>query len=155
MDETDVAIMTILQANARASIKEISGHVSLSVPAVSSRLRKLEDAGVIKGYTAIFDEEKFDKDFCCFCTLLLDDHNLRSDSFFSYITSSSDILECHRVTGTHEYLLKIRTKSPKNLEHILAEMRERWGVVQSITYTVLSTMKERASVAPELPTWLK
>ena len=64
MDRVDRLIISLLQENARTSLSEISSKVSLSVSAVSERIRKLESSGLIKCYTAILDPHAFKRDFC-------------------------------------------------------------------------------------------
>jgi len=148
MDETDRAIIKALQAEARTSIKELSAQVGLSLPATSERLRKLERSGFISGYTALLNHEKFGKHFCCFCLMTLGRHDSHhDDAFLSFIRDTPDILECHCVTGSYEYILKIVTESPKSLDKILVSLRDKWGVVKSSTYTVLSSVKERPSIS--------
>ncbi|MDL2259748.1 Lrp/AsnC family transcriptional regulator [Deltaproteobacteria bacterium OttesenSCG-928-K17] len=149
MDKIDAAILKALQLEARISIKELSSRVGLSLPATSERLRKMEKSGVISGYTALLDREKFGQNFCCFCLLTLgrpDSHN--NSAFLTFIQETREILECHCVTGSYEYILKIVTESPKSLERILASLRNNWGVVKSSTYTVLASIKERPSISP-------
>ncbi len=150
MDEIDVSILKILQSDARKSLKEISGRVGLSLPATGERLRKMERSGLIRGYTALLDREKLGLDFCCFCLIILSRHESRhNEGFLAFVRGRPDILECHRITGSHEYLLKIVTKSPKTLESLLVALRDDWGVVKSSTYTVLSTTKEQPTAGPE------
>ena len=149
MDKTDLEILSVLTRDARSSLKEVASRIGLSLPATSERVRKLEKSGVIKGYKAILDRDKLDKEFCCFCLLILARHDShKNDAFLNFVKNNPDILECHCITGAYEYILKIVTRSPKTLEEILARLRENWGVVKSSTYTVLSSIKEEASFVP-------
>lgn len=149
MDSIDLIIIQSVEENARISIKDISARINLSIPATSERLKKLEKSGIIKGYTVIVDHEKLKKNFCCFCLVVLNSPYSTDTDFMNYVQDTNDILECHRVTGTYEYLLKIKTSSPRSLETLLATLRDRWGVAQSLTHTVLSTFKEKSSAIPE------
>jgi Transcriptional regulators len=149
MDDIDFRLLKALQQNARASLKEIAARINLSIPATSERLRKLENSGVISGYSVILDSEKLGNYFHCFCFLTLDGHGShRSDQFLEHILRQPEILECYRITGGHEYLVKIATRSPKNLEEILVRMRDEWGVVRTDTHTILSALKTCHSVFP-------
>lgn len=149
MDEIDRHLLRELRLDARCSIKELGERIGLSLSSTRERLRKLEQSGVIRGYAALLDHEQLEKYYCCFCLLILSNHDSHRDGeFLSFVQQSADILECHRITGAHEYLLKIVTRSPKTLEQLLTDLRNRWGVTRSSTYTVLSTLKEEPSAVP-------
>lgn len=150
MDDTDRKILSRLQANARRSNKEISAEVGLSPPTVSERIRKLEQAGIINGYTAKLNRERFGQDICCFSLLILRGAETNFDSeFVAYMRGNPYILECHRLIGNYEYLLKVVAGSVRELEAFLCHLREDWGVIKSTTYTVIATLKEEASLGAE------
>lgn len=149
MDKKDIDILNILSQEARSPLKEISARVGLSLPATGERIRKLEKSGLIKAYAAILDREKLDKEFCCFCLMILArPDTYKSAAFLEFVRNNPDILECHCITGAYEFILKIVTHSPRTLEETLAHLREKWGVVKSSTFTVLSTIKENPSYIP-------
>lgn len=150
MDAIDLAMLKLLQKNARISLSEISGQINLSLPSVSERLRKLERSGVIEGYTVKLNPDKFGRNLWCYCFIVMKDKNAHSDdAFLQFIAGEPDILECHCITGDYEYLLKIATKSTKELERLLARLREQFPVVRSNTVTVLSTIKDADWCLPE------
>ncbi len=150
MDSIDLAMLKLLQKNARISLSEISGQINLSLPSVSERLRKLEKSGVIEGYTARLNPDKFDRNLWCFCFIVMKNKNAHNDdAFLQFIAGEPDILECHCITGDYEYLLKIATKSTKELERLLARLREKFPIVRSNTVTVLSTIKDMDLCLPE------
>ncbi|MCC8109871.1 MAG: Lrp/AsnC family transcriptional regulator [Planctomycetes bacterium] len=152
MDDLDVRLLNALQKNSRASLKEIATQVCLSIPATSERLRKLERAGIITGYSVIVDNEKLGRPFLCFCFLTLGAHDShRAESFLEFIRSEPDILECHRITGGHEYLVKIATRSPRELEELLVRMRDDFGVIKTDTHTILSSLKSSAAAPAIAP----
>ncbi|MDR1177873.1 MAG: Lrp/AsnC family transcriptional regulator [Spirochaetaceae bacterium] len=94
--------------------------------------------------------EKFGKDFVCFCLVQLNDHFVSNDNTFTkFVEACPDILECHRITGQYEYILKIVTKSIKSMEAIITRMRTEAGVNNTSTFAVLTTKKEDLSVFPE------
>lgn len=150
MDEIDLAILTILQKDARTPLSEISNNISLSLPAVSERLRKLEKIGFIKNYTAILNPEKFGKTLCCFCFIALRNEEANDQNLHDFIKEEPDIIECHFISGEYEYVLKIMVKSTKDLETLLIRIRGKNFVIRTNTYIVLSTLKESPSIAPTL-----
>jgi Lrp/AsnC family leucine-responsive transcriptional regulator len=150
MDEFDRKIVMALQKNARASLTELSGTVHLSLPAVRTRLLKLQEQGYFSSFSAILDPEKFGKGFTCYCLIQLNGVAKFYDELFEkFVMENEDILECHRIAGQYEYLLKIITKSSKHMEEILKKMRAVESVVNTNTLTVLHTFKEEPSVKPD------
>jgi Lrp/AsnC family leucine-responsive transcriptional regulator len=150
MDNFDRKIVTALQKNARASLTELSRTVHLSLPAVRTRLLKLQDQGYFSSFSAILDPEKFGKGFTCYCLIQLNGHaRIHDEIFEKFIMENQDILECHRIAGQYEYLLKIITKSSKHMEEILKKLRTVENMVNTNTLTVLHTIKEELSVKPD------
>jgi Lrp/AsnC family leucine-responsive transcriptional regulator len=149
LDGTDRKILEILRKNARIPIKEMSMRVNLSLPATSERLRKLEKSGYIKEYAAILDPEKFNKEFTCYCMVEFSRHNLDYDrEFLDFVMNCPEILACHRITGSYEYMLKIVTRSVRDMEQLIEIMRSEKRVINTSTITVLSSIKDEASITP-------
>lgn len=151
MDEIDLAILKELQKDARRSLNEISQSASLSLPAVSERVRKLERSGVIAKYTTVLDPEKFNKTLSCVCFLNLEDKSAKSRRLFcDFILTEPDILSCHCITGQYEYILKIMTESTKSLQALLEKIRFSMPMQLTNTYVILSTIKDLPSIIPTI-----
>ena len=147
MDRTDSEILFLLQRNARMSLSEISTHVNLSVSAVSERLKKLEQSGLILRYTSVLNPEMFGKTLQVFVPLeLLPSHD--SQVLEAIIENESDILEYHRLVGGGHALLKIVTKSIDTLEAILTKIRSVDGVRPLYANMIASSPKCNPSVPP-------
>jgi Lrp/AsnC family leucine-responsive transcriptional regulator len=150
LDETDRKILGILRKQARISLKEMSLHINLSLPATSDRLHKLEKSGYIKEYAAILDPEKFDKEFTCYCMVEFSRHNVDYDrEFVDFVMQRPEILGCHRITGSYEYMLKIVTRSVREMEQILEIMRGEKRVISASAITILASIKDEVSIGPE------
>lgn len=142
MDKIDQTLLRALQKNGRASLKDISKQINLSLPSTSDRLRKLENSGFIKGYTVLLDNNKLGKTLTCLCMVVLKEQSFKSEQLFRQLMQQlPEIVECYCVTGEYEYILKVTTDSMATLETLLQSFREDYGVVKSYTYTVLSTVK--------------
>jgi Lrp/AsnC family leucine-responsive transcriptional regulator len=141
MDNTDVKIINALSENARVSASDLSEKVNLSVSAVIERIKKLENAGVIKQYTTILDEKKFGLDVTAFICILMD-HPRYNEGFIDFAKKRSAITECNYVAGDYDYLIKIRTDSTRSLERLLDEVKSIPGVGRTKTLLVLSTAKQ-------------
>ncbi len=141
LDEIDVTILDILQKNGRTRRNDLAQAVDLSIPSVSERLRKMEESGVIIGYTAYVDPKKVGKDITAFITVTVDSSK-HYTSFIDHAKATDEVMEIHSVTGTGTHLVKIRTENTSTLEKLLSKVQAWSGVVNTTTCIVLSTMKE-------------
>jgi Lrp/AsnC family leucine-responsive transcriptional regulator len=150
LDEIDLRILQILQKNARISVKALSEAVNLSSPAVGERLRKIERSGTIRAYAAVLDPLSFGKEFSCYCFVELSRHTPAIDGAFErFAREQPEILECRRITGGYEYILKIVCRTPKEVDKLIEVMRATRNVVNAKTYTILKDVKKEYSVFPE------
>jgi Lrp/AsnC family leucine-responsive transcriptional regulator len=150
MDDFDRKILLVLKGNARISFTELSKTVNLSAPAIHTRLQRLEEKGYIRSFSTIFNPEKFGKNFTCFCLVQLSSHTISDDDEFTkFVIENPDILECHRITGQFEYMLKIVTTSSKKMEELIRKMRANEKVTNTNTFTILVTQKEEPTIIPE------
>ena len=141
MDDIDVKILDILQKQGRTRRNDLAERVNLSLPAVSERLRKLEESELITGYFAKVDHKRLGKDITAIITVTVDSSK-HFGSFVEHTSSADEILECHAVTGEGTHILKIRTENTSSLEKLLAKIQSWQGVVKTTTSVVLSTSKE-------------
>jgi Lrp/AsnC family leucine-responsive transcriptional regulator len=146
-DEIDRKILDILQKNGRTRRNNLAEAVNLSLPSVSERLRKLEEAGVITGYAALVNPKKLGIDITAFILVQVDTSK-HFQGFIGHAESLAEILECHAITGEGSHLLKIRTENTATLERLLAKIQAWPGVIATRTHLVLSTQKETTLVHP-------
>jgi Lrp/AsnC family leucine-responsive transcriptional regulator len=142
IDATDAKILTILQENARTSNAEIARQVDLAPSAVFERIRKLEERGVIEGYTARVNPNAVGLPLLAF--IFVRDEERPGDERTSQLVSEiPEVLEVHHVAGEDCLLVKVRTTDTDSLGKLL---RERFGRIQTIVTTkttiVLGTVKE-------------
>lgn len=152
MDWIDHRLVQALQTDGRATQLDLSKVVKLSQPATAERMRKLEEAGVITGYSARVDAAKLGKDVTAFIGLSIE-HPKYFESFSKRVLALEEVLECHRVAGADSYLLKVKTENTATLDTLLVEtLRTIPGVTRTHTTIVLSSVKEetRVHVAKEL-----
>lgn len=141
MDAIDVRLVSLLQASGRISQNDLAQSVGLSAPAVAERIRKLEDRGVIRQYTAVIDQRTIGMDVTAFVFVIINGSRYYN-SFSQKVESEPEVLECHSVTGAGSHLLKIRTSSTVTLERLLSDIQSWPGVQSTTTSVVLSTLKE-------------
>jgi Lrp/AsnC family leucine-responsive transcriptional regulator len=142
-DAIDRAILERLQENCKQSLAAIGEKVGLSAPAVVERIHKLEEAGVIIGYTAVLDARALGLDITAFIGLSCD--RPRSIATLeAQVAAIDDVLECHHVTGVHSLMLKVKTRDTQSLELLIDRIRALDGVTRTETMVVLSTQAERS-----------
>ena len=125
-----MAILRILQADARLTTKELASKVNLSTTPVFERLKKLEREGYIKKYVAILDAEKLNLGFEVFCSVKLKQMSTDvANAFVSVIKDIPQVAECYNISGEFDYLLKIHAPSMKAYNDFLINVL---GQVDSI-----------------------
>jgi Lrp/AsnC family transcriptional regulator, leucine-responsive regulatory protein len=135
MDEIDRLILNQMTQNSRVSMTDLGKSIGLSAPSVSERIKKLEDKGVIKGYTTLIDHKKLEKQITAFVLFDTD----RCKQFVEFCRSYPDIIECHRLAGQYSYLVKIITEDVISLEKFI-DQAIKFG--KSSTLIVLSSPVE-------------
>lgn len=141
VDEIDVKILALLQANGRMKRNRIAEEVGLSVPSVSERMRKLEERGVLAGYHAVVDGKRLHIDITAFIRVMVDGSN-NYGAFVERAAQLDEVLEVHSITGEGSHILKVRTRTTTTLERLLSEVQSWPGVHGTSTSIVLSTYKE-------------
>ncbi|WP_434587864.1 Lrp/AsnC family transcriptional regulator [Streptomyces sp. A5-4] len=130
-DATDWRILEALQAEGRASFAELARAVSMSASAVTERVRRLEEAGVISGYTAIVDHDRLGLPILAFVQLRYPHGNYKP--FHDLLESTPEVLEAHHVTGDDCFVVKVATRSMRHLEQVSG----RFGALGSVTTSVV------------------
>ena len=151
LDQIDIQILALLQEHCKMPLAKIGQRVGLSAPAVIERIKKLEENGVITGYTATLDPRKLGCDITAFIGVLTSSPRGITDVELQ-IGQRPDVLECHHVTGGYTLLLKVRTENTTTLEQLISHLRSIEGVARTETMVVLSTHTERQlMLAPDAP----
>ena len=151
LDAIDIQILALLQEHCKMPLAKIGQRVGLSAPAVIERIKKLEESGVITGYTALLDARKLGCDITAFIGVLTS-HPKSIRDVEQQIESRQEVLECHHVTGGYTLLLKVKTANTTTLEELISHLRSIEGVSRTETMVVLSTHTERQlQLRPELP----
>jgi Lrp/AsnC family leucine-responsive transcriptional regulator len=110
-------ILAILQADARKSFRQIGLAVGLSAPAVAERVRRMEEQGVITGYHAAVNPKR--AGFAIQAQMRIGGVGDRGDEFAELVANTPAVLECHRVTGSDSYLLKVLASTIEQLEMLI------------------------------------
>ena len=121
-DEIDLRILALLQKNGRIDIQQLSGMVNLSRTPVQARIDKLEDAGVIKGYTALLDREKAGCPTLVITHIKLEKQTTELlEEFERAVSGMQEIQFCLHVSGTWNFILHVTASSPQAYFKFLME----------------------------------
>lgn len=137
LEPTDRAILAELSADGRCSFTDLAERVGLSVSAVHQRVRRLQQRGVLRGYTARIDPEQIGLGLTAFISLTPIDP-AAPDDYPARLAHLTAIESCYSVAGEASYVLLVRVPSPAALEELLRQVREAANVSTHST-VVLST----------------
>jgi DNA-binding Lrp family transcriptional regulator len=136
LDAKDLAILRLLQANARISVKEIAESVQLSTTPVHERIKRLESSGVIKQYATLIDGSKIKKGLMVICYVSLNQHSKKSGAhFIKLINELPEVVECYSISGEFDFMMKIITEDMNSYYHFHVNklsQAENIGQVQSV-----------------------
>ena len=108
LDQKDLAILKLLQQNARITVKEISDKVHLSTTPVYERIKRMEETGVIKQYATLVDHAKVKKGLMVICYVSIKQHNKTSGAkFIKAIHEMDEVIECYNISGEFDFMLKV------------------------------------------------
>ena len=133
LDATDWRILEALQADGRASYADLARTVAMSPSAVAERVRRLEEAGVITGYSALIDPERLGLTIMAFVRLRYPTNNYKP--FHALIDSTSEVVEAHHVTGEDCFVLKVLARSMRHLEEVTGRISTLGPVTTTIVYS--------------------
>ena len=134
LDDVSWNILRELQINARIPFAELGRRVGLSSPAVTERVRKLEEAGVINGYHANINVEKIGRNIMAI--IRIGNPGEKSLEVVHLVADIPEVLECHRITGKESFVMRVAVESVEKLEAILDRL-EPFG--QTTTSLILSS----------------
>lgn len=141
MDKIDQKILKILDKNARTSFKKISDDIGLTSPAVKSRIEKMEQDGIIKGYSLILNHKNAGYMVTAFISIAVETH--LKNEFYSFVETCPNVVECYGITGEYFALLKVHFASTMDLDNFLNSI-QRFG--ETSTNIVLSTYKNSSGL---------
>lgn len=149
LDGIDQKILDTLQNDGRITNVELAERVGLSPTPCIERVKRLEDAGYIKGYFARLSARKLGVGLLAFIEVSLD--KTGSDAFERFkksVDSVPEIQECHMVAGGFDYLLKVRMKDMDSYRRFLGERISALpGVDRTHTYVVMEEVKNTHAIA--------
>lgn len=112
LDSKDLAILKLLQVNARITVKEIGEQIHLSTTPVHERIKRMEENGVIKQYATLLDHSKVKKGLMVICYVSLKQHDKTAGGkFINRIHQLNEVIECYNISGEFDFMLKVVAES--------------------------------------------
>jgi len=141
MDETDLTILSLLQPNSFLTNTELSKKIGMAPSAVLERIKKLEQKGIIEGYPTRIKPEAVDLTLLAFIFVKTSE-GPGNASVAKQLAKLPEVLELHHIAGEDCYIVKVRTKNPQSLIHLMREKFKIPNLLSTKTTIVLETLKE-------------
>ena len=123
LDAKDIKILNILQEDSTLSVQAISNEIGLTNNPCWRRIKRLQESGIIERNTIAINRKLIGLGTTAFVTLRIDNHNVEwLDRFAKCINEMSEVIECHRMTGDVDYLLKIAVKDLNHYDAVYQKL---------------------------------
>lgn len=149
LDAIDRRLLAALQDNGRLSATELAEKVGLTTSPCLRRIRNLEEAGVIQGYSTVIDQTKVGLPVSVFVSVKLE--RQREDTMLRFeeaIRRSPEVVECYLMTGTRDYLLRVVARDLTGYERFLKQTLTRLDGVASIESSFALAQVKHSSALP-------
>ncbi|EAY26561.1 Lrp/AsnC family transcriptional regulator [Microscilla marina] len=145
IDNTDRKILRILQENAKITNAQLSKDIGLSPAPTLERVKKLENMGLIKSYHAMLDTHKVGLGVTTFVQVFISSHKKTCiDAFVDKILKIDNVIECHHITGSCDFLLKVIAADISSYQKLmLEEISEIEEISNMQSMVILSTFKDK------------
>lgn len=140
MDRTDYKILNILQADCRTTLKDIGDRVGLTAPAVSERIRKMEEQGIIRGFHIDVDRERLDCSMTGF--ILVAPEPEKYNSFCEFCQKNPAIISHYHVIGVFNALLRFAVRGTRELDDLLSSIKHYGNSQTSVELKTYFETKE-------------
>ena len=149
LDDIDRKILRALQADAKLTTAEIAALVGLSPSPCARRVRLLEKAGIIKGYTIVLDQKKVGLPISAFASIKLERQREEDlDRFAQAVARWPEVVDCYLMTGQRDYLMRIAAADLEAYERFLKDKLTRLDNVASIETSFALGQVKRSEVLP-------
>ena len=140
VDNTDRKILELLQSDGRMPLSHIADELSISVPTVTERIKKLQESGVIQGIHAVLDPKTLGLDVAALITLV-SESSVHYKDVTNTANKTSEVVQCFSTTGKGSHTLLIVTRNSRTLEELLRKIQKWPGVIRTETQVILSSYK--------------
>ena len=148
LDEVDWLILARLQRDARASFSDLAKLAKMSAPSLAERVRRLEEAGVIRGYRAELDPAALGLTVLAFVRLKYPSSDY--GPFDKVIAARPEILECHHVTGEDCIVVKVACTSMAHLERVTGALGRLGSTTTSVVFSTKLQRRELSAATAQV-----
>ncbi|WP_137702173.1 Lrp/AsnC family transcriptional regulator [Marimonas lutisalis] len=149
LDHFDRLILKEVQRDAKPSLSDLARAVGLSTSPCWRRLKRLEEAGVIRGQVAILDPRALGLDAMAYVQVSLIDHREETIAAFdAFVAHEAQVIECASITGESDYMLKVVARDPEDLETFLMRRLLGLGIVRGTVTNFILRQKKYATALP-------
>jgi Lrp/AsnC family leucine-responsive transcriptional regulator len=148
LDELDLRLLDALQRNARSTFTDLGEVIGLKAPAVHDRVKRLEQRGYIRRYSAQLDATRLGLNLVAFISCYTSPDCVY-DEFTRGLSEMPEICEVHSVAGEETFLCKVVTRSTQHLDELLARLKATPGMARTRTTIVLSMPFDRGGITVE------
>lgn len=148
LDEKDLAILRLLQKDAKLSVRDLSAQINLSSTPTHERIKRMEKLGIIKEYIAVLDRKKVNKGMMVICMIALNAHNKKTASkFIEEVTKLKEVVEFYNISGDFDFMLKILAPNMDEFhEFFVNQLSEIEGIGQTKSIFVMNSIKESSQI---------
>ena len=153
LDKRDVKILKLLQNDCKLTAKEIAKKIGSPITTVYSKIKRMEELGIIRHYRAILDSRKLDKGTSAFILVSFAyrpgsrERPLSQRDVAKQIAAFSEVQEVHIITGSWDILIKVRTDHVDTLgKLVMDKLRTIEGVENTLSCVVYETVKETTDI---------
>ncbi|RLQ23171.1 winged helix-turn-helix transcriptional regulator [Seongchinamella sediminis] len=153
LDRAEREILQVLQNNGRVSNVELADQVGLSESPCFRRVRALEEAGVITGYSARLNQRELGLQVTAFVQVTLDKRDDKKQrAFLAQVEAEEHIVECHALSGSHDYLLKVVARSMEHFSELAMQRILKFPGVSNIesNFSLLAVKEHGALPVPRV-----
>ena len=153
LDATDYAILKLVQEDSSRTQLDLAHRVDLSLSGLKKRLRRLQACGVIKRRVTLLNPDALNLNLLCFVQVVLGHHQPEAArQFCDMVRELPEVLECHALTGEHDYLLRVVARDNRHLQRLLAnQLAASPGVDRLLTSIALDEIKSTTVLPLEPP----
>ena len=149
LDPTDKRLLSILQENSKANIKEIADQIGLTKTPVYERIKRYEREGIIQKYVAVLDTQKLERSMVVFCQVSLENQKLEAlKDFKNAIEPIPEVMECYLMGGANDFLLKVVVQDLNAYHQFSSGILAALPNVSQIKSTFVLNEVKRSSVVP-------
>lgn len=149
LDKVDLKILSILQRDVSLPLADIADQVNLTTTPCWKRIKRMQDEGVIRHKVALLDPQQLNLDLIAMVQLKTQQHSAAwSQAFLSQIKDLDEVMECYRMAGEYDYMLKVVVKDMRSFDAFYKKLVNR---VSGLTEVTSSFAMEQLKYTTQLP----